>query len=290
MADDLGSRELVYSGNSEFTGDFVVEDVTIDGKKTYRRLIFLNNKLIIQSEALLKSVKVKNKKEFKVDHGFLGCQHHLYMIAGIQTSIKLNKTSKDSDCLLIGLGSGGLSSYITKYLKIKSTVVEIDPAIVEVAKKYYELCEDENLTVVVDDGLRFLKSSDQKFKSILFDVDSKDSSVGISCPPPDFLDLEIMGAVKKLLTKNGVFILNLVCRDATLKQQVIECLKKSFPCIASYQLEDEINDILFCHSMGYEIFLETLGAACYEFNNFSKKNKQENSIDIKQFFETIKVL
>lgn len=50
----LGERKTVYSGNSAFSGDFVVEDVEIDGQR-FRRLIFLSNQAVIQSEALLKN-------------------------------------------------------------------------------------------------------------------------------------------------------------------------------------------------------------------------------------------
>lgn len=53
VGDDLGSREAVYKGSSSFSGEFIVEDVSIENDR-FRRLIFLNNQAVIQSEAKLK--------------------------------------------------------------------------------------------------------------------------------------------------------------------------------------------------------------------------------------------
>lgn len=53
IGNNLGDRVIVYQGHSDFSGDFVVEDVSCDGK-SFRRLIFLNSPNIIQSEAEIK--------------------------------------------------------------------------------------------------------------------------------------------------------------------------------------------------------------------------------------------
>lgn len=53
LGSDLGVRIICYEGKSDFSGPFVVEDVEIDGHEL-RRLIFLNNPYVIQSEARMK--------------------------------------------------------------------------------------------------------------------------------------------------------------------------------------------------------------------------------------------
>lgn len=45
--------------------------------------------------------------------------------------------------------------------------------------------------------------SGQSFKAILFDVDSKDATVGMSCPPIEFLDAEVLEIVKASIRDNG---------------------------------------------------------------------------------------
>ncbi len=55
LSDDggVGDRRERSRGRSEMSGDFVVEDVDVDGE-TYRRLLFLSNPNLTQSEAKLK--------------------------------------------------------------------------------------------------------------------------------------------------------------------------------------------------------------------------------------------
>lgn len=122
------------------------------------------------------------------------------------------------------------------------------------ATDYFGLVQDTRLKVVIDDGIKFLKKSlkngninssnhffsirftfshftqiffpGQSFKAILFDVDSKDPSVGMSCPPVQFLDQEVLDTVKSCI-RDGIFILNLVCRDERLRDKVTFCSTKS---------------------------------------------------------------
>lgn len=118
LGSDVGSRKLIHKGSSELSGDFVIEDVTVNDKKTFRRLIFLNNQSVIQSEALLKQVKKKNI----VDFSFLSCDHHSAMILGLNAV----QTAKKLKNLVIGLGGGGLVNFFFHFLKdVKTISVEV---------------------------------------------------------------------------------------------------------------------------------------------------------------------
>ena len=55
--DTLGERSERCRGKSEFSGEFVVEDVQVD-EDVFRRLVFMNNKNLTQSEAKLKFGKL----------------------------------------------------------------------------------------------------------------------------------------------------------------------------------------------------------------------------------------
>lgn len=279
LGSDVGDRKIVHKGTSELSGDFVVEDVTTNDRKTYRRLIFLNNQSVIQSEALMKQVK---KKQI-VDFSFLSCQHHVFMILGIPTS------SKKLNNLVIGLGGGGLVNFIYHYLKDLSTsVVEIDPEIVKIAKELFGLIEDKDrLEIIVKDGLEHLKesaASQLQFQSILFDVDSKDQSLGISCPPKEFLEPEILEAVKNLLPSDGIFVLNFVCRDNSSRDQTVNSLKKVFSSIFSYKLDEDVNEIFYCFKGPVPDLQE----------RFSKSGKKLNAIkkdviDLEDLIEKLKM-
>lgn len=43
------------------------------------------------------------------------------------------------------------------------------------------------------------------FDALLFDVDCKDPTLGMSCPPKEFLDSDSLDAVVKLIGKQGMF-------------------------------------------------------------------------------------
>lgn len=267
LGSDVGSRTIVHKGTSELSGDFVVEDVTTDDKKTYRRLIFLNNQSVIQSEALLKQVK----KKTVVDFNHLSCQHHVYMILGIESVNPSNLKN-----LVIGLGGGGLHNYLNQNLKHLSLVtIEIDPEIVKVAKDHFGLVEDATRSeIVVEDGLKYLKEKTKErlqFQSILFDVDSKDQSLGISCPPKEFLDVEVLQAVLQLLPNDGVFILNFVCRDNASRDQTIKTLKQVFKFILSYKLSEDVNEIFYCFKGPVGDFMEKFKKAGLKLNEIKKR-------------------
>ena len=95
----------------------------------------------------------KNKKI--VDRTYLACAHHSVMIGSLGFFLTNQKTS----CLLIGLGGGGLPTYISAHFdKVKLKVVEIDGAIIRVAKDQFGFNTSDRLQVVQDDGLKFIEN------------------------------------------------------------------------------------------------------------------------------------
>lgn len=52
---DLGWREVVGRGVSALTGEYSVEDVRGEDGHLYRRLVFMNNSQLVQSESKLQA-------------------------------------------------------------------------------------------------------------------------------------------------------------------------------------------------------------------------------------------
>merc|ERR1712153_111765 len=77
---DVGQRTERCRGKSVLSGEYVVEDVTVNGE-VYRRLIFFNNPKLIQSEARI-LIKGQKKKKI-VDKTYLACAHHSVMIGSL---------------------------------------------------------------------------------------------------------------------------------------------------------------------------------------------------------------
>jgi len=249
---DVGSRDIILEGHSEFSGDFVIEDVTCEGK-LLRRLIFLNSPNVIQSEVELKHA-TKRQKLYKIPlTNTLSCQHHYIMLIGFGMLRHFFNCSEDTpgdvSCLLIGLGGGLLASFLINFMSmLKLTAVEIDSEIVKVANELFGLPKNEDrLQVVVDDGLKFIQSTEKKYNLILLDVDNKSLKEGLSCPPPDFLEASELEKMKHVMDpEKSILVINLVCRNEDLKLNYMQEIAKHFKFMCYYDVPDEVNRVIFC--------------------------------------------
>lgn len=77
--------------------------------------------------------------------------------------------------LFLGLGGGAaIRSFHSSYPEMNITAVDIDPNVVEVARKYFFLEEDKRLSVVVDDARHFLTVNEEPCDQIILDVYNQD--------------------------------------------------------------------------------------------------------------------
>ncbi len=58
-------------------------------------------------------------------------------------------------------------------------------------------------------GIAMCRETERQFSVIMLDVDSKDLSSGMSCPPRPFAEAECLDRVQACLQPGGLFILNL---------------------------------------------------------------------------------
>ncbi|XP_069497341.1 eEF1A lysine and N-terminal methyltransferase isoform X1 [Ambystoma mexicanum] len=278
-SNDLGVRTVQHRGTSKQSGEYVIEDVKGDGPSFFRRLVFLTNRNVVQSEARLVpdtpcKVQKKKKKDRRkitegmpagdvlaprnaeIDKSHLCCEHHKAMIAGLAVLKNPEQLAGSSLAMLvIGLGGGSLPLFIHDYFtKSHVDVVEIDPSMLEVACKWFAFAQGDRMKVHITDGLEYINNlamkGDTSYNVIMFDVDSKDLSLGMSCPPPAFVEKDFLQQVSQVLAPEGIFILNLVCRDTQLKKLVLNVLREVFPLIYTRRIEEEVNEILFCRRQG----------------------------------------
>ncbi|CAD7078893.1 unnamed protein product [Hermetia illucens] len=295
LGQDVGTREILHQGTTKFSGDFIVEEIEGENKKVYRRLVFLSNQSVIQSEALVKIIKPKSKPpKKKIDLGYLACQHHLYMTVGANYAVNTCGTGA-GEILVIGLGGGGLCMFIHEVIRnSKLTAIDIDPVMLEISEKFFDLKQDNRLEVVIEDGIAYLGAagkSNKQFNAILFDVDSKDLSLGMSCPPASFLEPTVLNDVKMLIGNKGVFVLNLVCRDETLREKVLNDLRSFFKSICSYKLDEDVNEIIYCTNYDVPSWAKALENASKDINNAVKQLKwsKDEMIDLSSFIGDLKI-
>ena len=155
------------------------------------------------------------------------------------------------------------------------------------------------MNVKIMDGLEYLRdAADQnwKYDCVIFDVDSKDRKIGISCPPKEFLEMEVLQQVAKCLTEKGLFLLNFVCRNKVLRPVVIDKLKGIFPTVMSMDVEDHLNEVFICSTMRWENekFKSLFTKAADSLNRrvAAKKSKSDDKdewMDVADFMKFLKI-
>ncbi|XP_022094933.1 methyltransferase-like protein 13 [Acanthaster planci] len=264
VGDDIGQRDVLYRGNSQWTGDFVVEDVKSDDGETFRRLLFLSGTLI-QSQARLKKERPRKGRQKQKDKGsgskvaidfnYLDFNFHKHMVAGLAAVPQfLDLLAREMRLLIVGLGAGILPMFLHQHFpKLLIDVVELDAAIAEVAKSCFEFTEDERMKVSIADGLEYItrlaeETTSPTYHVVLFDVDAKDLSTGLNSPPRPFIEKAFLKKVDSILHPQGLFMLNLISRDDSIKQDVINDIKTVFPSIFTKGGKDEVNETLYAIS------------------------------------------
>ncbi|XP_052869335.1 eEF1A lysine and N-terminal methyltransferase homolog [Anopheles cruzii] len=300
---EVGRRETIHAGHSALSGEYVVEEIIGDNGKMLRRLIFLANQSVVQSEATLRMSRVRGSRapQKVVDPGQLACQHHLYMTIGVQLAVKLTEdTQAVTPVAIVGLGGGGLCTFVRECLKTTTiTAIEIDEEIERVAVKYFGLKLDDRLCVVIDDGVHFLATEvarNARYAALLFDVDSKDPTVGMSCPPAAFIEPDVLANARKLVGAEGLFVLNLVCRNDGLRDATVQRLKHAFRYVLSYKLDEDVNEVFYCtdseHLRDAASWQGQLRTAADDVNRLARKEKltrEPELIDLSDFLNALKV-
>uniref|UniRef100_A0A7N0RBI1 Methyltransferase type 11 domain-containing protein n=2 Tax=Kalanchoe fedtschenkoi TaxID=63787 RepID=A0A7N0RBI1_KALFE len=251
-----------------------------------------------------------------------------FMLISSRLEILLS-AEKRVEAVVVGLGAGLLPMFLhgcMPFLHIKA--VELDPIIFDVAKKYFGFVEDSQLEVHIADGIQFIKevaatinlvSSTRdiidghtlpkagspsvgnvtyykegtgtcKIDVLIIDVDSSDSSSGLTCPAADFVEPCFLTAAKRSLSDHGLLIVNLVTRSAAIRENIISRMKEVFIHIFSLQLEEDVNEVIFALSMEDSISEDQFPDAVVKLKKLLKIERPEMSHKIIESAKKIKCL
>lgn len=106
---------------------------------------------------------------------------------------------KPERVLIVGLGGGTLPSFLHKhYPSMRIDVVDIDPDVVDVARRFFGFREDCALRTHVADGRRFIEECREPYDMILLDAYGPDSI------PRHLATLEFLQAVRRALAPGGI--------------------------------------------------------------------------------------
>lgn len=137
------------------------------------------------------------------------------------------------------LGGGGFAMpqhLARKHPAARVDVVELDPAVIDVGRRFFHLDEFPTLVPVANDARRFLRATEARYDLVVGDVYDGERSI-----PPHLVTAEFFGLVKSRLTEDGVFLMNLVSPihgpHAGLFQAVLATVRTQFACTEVYAVD-----------------------------------------------------
>ncbi|BBB32013.1 spermidine synthase [Thermotomaculum hydrothermale] len=208
-----------------------------------------------QTDNLRLSFRVKNLVEFRkskfqtlavydtVEYGRLFTLDDFVMLTEkdefvyheMISHIALSCHPKPENILVIGGGDGGTIREIERHSRVKNiTLVEIDREVVEISKKHlpFVACgfDDERVSVIIDDGIEYIKNHKNKFDIIFID----------STDPVAFAEglfhTDFYKFVFDALKKDGIMVAQ--TEYPFLKgdfiKEVFSSLKQVFPIVSPY--------------------------------------------------------
>ncbi len=120
--------------------------------------------------------------------------------------------------MMIGLGGGSFTGLVHRALPaVRIDAIEIDPVVVEAARRYFGLIEDGNYRVHIADGAAFVRDSKMHYDLILADAGIADGIPEHHTTDPFF------SALRERLTPDGVLVVNLGLderRNATIARRI----------------------------------------------------------------------
>jgi spermidine synthase len=141
--------------------------------------------------------------------------------------------------LEIGFGGGRTSWYLHRFLpNVPVTSVELDPAVLELSKKYFGIRDEPNFKVINQDGRIFLTESKDKYDVILIDA-YRGPFV-----PFHLLTKEFYQLVKSHLAEGGVVVQN-VEPSTMLFDSAVKTINSVFPQMDFYVAEGNVVTVAY---------------------------------------------
>ncbi|KAL0888631.1 hypothetical protein Bca101_012614 [Brassica carinata] len=235
--DNVVSRVELERSVGPCVGEMVIEDVEIEideGTREFRRrLRFKRMPNLVQSD--VKIVRSRRGEEFEPQLTELVHPYLAPMVASL--SLIGSELTRRPKALCVGVGGGGLLSFLKVQLGFEVTGVEIDPEVLRIARCYFGL-EERFASVHVGDGIDFLMrcsssscgddDDGSKFDVLMVDLDSTDPIHGVSAPPVEFMARDVLLAARAVLVSSGVLVINVIPPNKTFYQELKDEFRQVF--------------------------------------------------------------
>ena len=173
----------------------------IDVDTAYNR-IWIYNRIDFRTNKIVKMMGINNENHSSMflDSDELVNEYTKYYHLAKHFNPNFKKT-----LMLGGAGYSYPKEFLHKYPEATIDVVEIDPKVTELAKKYFRLEESPRLTIYHEDGRVFLNKTQGKYDVIFGDAFSSHYSL-----PYQLTTKEAVQKKYNILNDDGIVILNLI--------------------------------------------------------------------------------
>lgn len=125
--------------------------------------------------------------------------------------------------LLVGLGGGSIPKRVlASYPDVRVDVVELDPEVVEVARRFFALPSDPRLRIFIDDGRRFLRRASGPYDLVLLDAYFADSI------PFHLTTVEFLEELRSRLAPDGVAVANLIGAAEGPRSKLLRAMYRTY--------------------------------------------------------------
>ncbi len=144
--------------------------------------------------------------------------------------------------LYIGLGGGSAPKRTWRdFPGVRIEAVELDPKVVDIAYKHFELPRDPRLVVEVEDGRRYVSDHEGPWDVIVIDAFYADA-IPFHLATREFLEL-----ARSRLTPGGLVVTNIIGAvkgpDSRLFRSMLRTYRAVFPTVAIHPVVEAGNDI-----------------------------------------------
>jgi spermidine synthase len=150
----------------------------------------------------------------------------------------LKDEAKITSALFIGAGAFGMPEALSReFPEARVDVAEIDPAVIEVGKKFFKLGEHPKVQSHAGDARHFLRSQKDQRWDLVFG----DAYAGIRSIPSHLVTKEFFQLVSDHLTPEGVFVMNAITavqgEKAELLGGILATLRTVFPHVEIFAVQ-----------------------------------------------------
>ncbi len=166
--------------------------------------------------------------------------------------------------LVVGLGGGALPVYLHRHLAgTNIEVVEIDPAVVAVAREYFGYREDARLQTHVGDARAFLRGAPSgRYDMVMLDA------FGSERVPEHLTTLEFLADVRRVLAPQGVAASNLWnSRYNALYADMVTTHQQAFAEVHVLDTRREVNHVVLALAARRNLDAESLVTAARQLVN-----------------------